>query len=56
LLAHLNFETNQQKTRASKILLARARKYLRPINHFFVTDAQIIWGNKFDVFREASKI
>jgi hypothetical protein len=30
LLVHLNFESCQQKTCASKILLARARKYLHP--------------------------
>jgi hypothetical protein len=30
LLVLLNFETRQQKTCASKILLARARKYLHP--------------------------
>jgi hypothetical protein len=28
---HLNFEMHQQKTHASKILLARARKYLHPV-------------------------
>jgi hypothetical protein len=47
LLAHLNFEMRQQKIRASKILLARARKYLHPIE--FTTSQRsfpAIWREK----------
>ncbi len=42
MLAHLNFETCQQKTRNSKILLACTRKYLHPLTAHQPTKNQAV--------------